>query len=252
MKLIKSLSIILWLLAGNLFAQNNKSWAFVQFNGDRTMGISMKYLTLGNPADAANQLTSTFIFPEFDFVKMNFEKGAWNWSYRNKLPGDFIGSGLQLVFTGEMPYYKYRPYSTWIHNFIGWWNVTKNVLLTDELALTVGGHIGDYYLDYSWDKDTYYNPHGFHVAIGPSMMIDYLIKGSAVLHFETSVAYAQYLADGDGFGSYPAPILVNSMLELRSNSKLFAGIEYITFLNRGTDPFRGQRFEAKLGFRFKK
>jgi hypothetical protein len=250
---MKNFILLVWILTmAPAASAQEKDWSSVRFNGVRTMGISFKYLNLSNPADDARQLGTTYLFPEFDLVKMNLTNGGWNWSYRNKLPGDFIGSGLQLVFTGEMPYYKYRPYTTWIHNFIGWGNVTKNVLLTNDLALAVGAHLGDYYLDYSWDKDSYYNPHGFYVGFGPAVMLDYLLKGSIVLHVESALAYAQYLADGDGFGAYPAPILSNTMIELRTNSPFFIGLEYVTFFNRGSDPFRGQRLEIKTGVRFKR
>ncbi|WP_076497464.1 hypothetical protein [Belliella pelovolcani] len=248
-KLLLSIMISLPTLTG--LAQSG-SWDNVKHNGVRTMGISYKYLNLTNPADKSNQLGTTYFFPEFDFVKMNLSAGAWSWSYRNKLPGDFIGSGVQLVFTGEMPYYTYRPNATWIHNFIGWWNIAKNVKINDELAVAVGGHIGDYYLDYSLAPDVYYNPHGFYAGIGPVVMVDYLLPSAMVVHFESSLAYGQYLADGDGFGAFPAPLISNTMLELRTNSKVFVGLEYVTFFNRGDDPFRGQRIELKAGFRFKK
>lgn len=233
----------------NAWSQST-AWKDISYHNERELGMALKFLRLSNPADA-NQIPTNYLFPEFDLVTMRFEKGAWSRSYRNKLAGDFIGSAFDLIFNGSLTFYEYKENATTIHNFIGWWNITKNIYLSDFLAIAVGGHLGDYYLAYELDRpENYINPKGFHVALGPAIMIDYRVMGDYIIHFESATAYGQLLADGDGFGAYPAPIILNNSLEFRTNYRLYAGIEHVTFINRTDTPFRGNRFEFKLGLRW--
>lgn len=247
----KSILIVLWLLlfSSAVYGQN-QAWTDINYHDKRDWGISLKWLNLSNPADV-NQIPVNYIFPEFDLVTMRFEKGAWSRSYRNKLWGDFVGGAFGIIFTGSLDILEYKPYSTTINNFIGWWNLTKNVYLDDKLAISVGAHVGDYYLGYELDgPENYVNPKGFFVALGPAFMVDYRVMGDYIIHFESATAYGQLLADGDGFTAYPMPIILNNSIEFRTNYRLFAGIEHVTFINRTDTPFRGHRIEIKVGVRW--
>lgn len=226
-------------------------------NNKRQLGVGLRVTFLNNAERKGEQVGRSYFAPELDFYKSSFEKGEWNRSHRVKLFGDFFAMCVQWV-RGEFDWAYKQDFTTEVNTFLGWHNWGITAVSTNKLNIAAGFHLGDYmYYYYGTGKkkepDFVFNPAGYYMAGGPAVIVDYRLNNlPLVLHYEGAAAYGLRVADvpGQVKTEYPDPFFVNNLLEIRSDFKLYAGFEYVTMINRGDVPNRGQRFEIKLGYRF--
>ncbi|MBX2966608.1 MAG: hypothetical protein KF845_10710 [Cyclobacteriaceae bacterium] len=223
----------------------------------RQIGVGLRVTFLNNAERSGEQIGRSYVAPEFDFFRSNFEKGGWNRSHRVKLFGDFFAMCIQML-RGEFDWAYQEDFTTEVNTFLGWHNWGVTAVSTDKLNVAAGFHLGDYmYYYYGGGKkkepDFVLNPAGYYMGAGPAFIVDYRLGSlPLLLHYEGAAAYGFRVGDVSGQvkTEYADPFFLNNLLEIRSDFKLYAGFEYVTLINRGDVSNRGQRFEIKLGYRF--
>ena len=240
----------------------NAQLSSFDFNNDTKVKFSVRYgaiQTTGVSKDSVNDVNGILIRP-LELDRISPDVGGYNTSHRWAFIFEtFTLAVIDALDGGDFDWGQ-KTTSTYIGDFIlGWHNHTWNVVYTDNIALSAGLHWGDYFLGYEPYNRTYNNygtarePAGWYGALGPATMLDVNLANTAVLHLEGAYAFSKKINDFPDMiksGSYPSPGFLNITAQVRSNSFIYGGMEYVRSLNNGSNNFNASRMDIFLGVWF--
>ena len=241
---------------------SNAQLASYDYNDETKVKFNVRYASIntsGISEDSVKDL-SALLIRVFEFDKINPEVGGYNASNRWAfIPETFILAIIDGLNGGDFTWGQ-KNLSTNIGDFIlGWHNNTWNIVYTENISLAAGVHWGDYFLGfepYNRTTDNYdpaQEPAGWYGVLGPAVMMDYNILNRAVLHLEggygLSLKFKDY-PDMVADKSYPNPHFLNITAQIRSNSFVYGGMEFIRSVNRGSNTFNASRTDFFIGVWF--
>jgi hypothetical protein len=200
---------------------------------------------------------------ELNIRKVNFSKGKLRWSMQQKMFPDVLLILNKSLQKGD-PNAIYRKENTSITNgIIGWLDFTINLNKPDgKLLFAVGVNHNDYfygatYSDTTRNSSTWatYDPQGYFLAAGPSLIINFLPVNFLMMELSTSYSLSYKKVVDVSYATnpnpnYPLPHWGQIDIELQTKWGFFTGFNYNWIINRGNIPSSGKRFDMLLGFRF--
>ncbi len=232
------------------------------YNNEAKFKFSVRYASIhtsGVPKDSIKDLSGILI-RTLEFDKIAPDIGGYNVSHR----WAFLPETLMLIFIDAINGGDFtagsKNLSTNIGDFIlGWHNHTFNLVYTDNFSFGAGVHWGDYFFGFEpydpVDKDfgIAHEPAGWYGALGPALMMDYNILNKAVLHVEGGYGLSLKFKDYPEMVTnkeYPNPHFINITAQIRSNSFVYGGMEFIRSINRGDNNFNASRTDFFIGVWF--
>ncbi len=232
------------------------------FNNDTKIKFSLRYgaiNTSGVSSDSTKDIKALLIRP-LEFDKIQSDVGGYNTSHRFAFIFETFTLAIIDALNGGDFKWGERTASTYIGDFIlGWHNHAWNVVYTDNLSLAAGLHWGDYlfgYEPYKKNQNNFENAHepaGWYGALGPAAMVDVNMANRAVLHLEGSYAFTKkikYFPDMTANKNYPDPHFINLTAQIRSNSFIYGGMEFVRSINRGSNNLNASRTDLFVGIWF--
>ena len=258
------MKIKLLLLLASFFSLTvaNAQLSSFDYNGETKMKISVRYGQIGTSGVDMDSVVNAkgILLRVFEMDKINAEVGGYNASHRWAfIPETFVLAIIDAIDGGDFEWGS-RNSTTYIGDFIlGWHNHTFNLVYTDKFSVGAGVHWGDYFMGYTPYNSAQNNyskasePAGWYGALGPALTLDYNLFDKAVIHVEGAYGLSLKFKDFPEMNhgeSYPSPHFINVTAQIRSNSFVYGGMEYIRSINRGSNNFNASRTDFFVGIWF--
>ena len=240
----------------------NAQLSSFDYNGENMMKINVRYGQIGTSGVDMDSVVNAkgILLRVFEVDKINAGVGGYNASHRWAfIPETFILAIIDAVNGGDFEWGT-RNSTTYIGDFIlGWHNHAFNLVYTDKFSVGAGVHWGDYFMGYTPFDKTKNNyspasePAGWYGALGPALMMDYNLFDKAVFHLEGGYGFSMKFKDFPEMNKsegYPSPHFINITAQIRSNSLIYGGMEFVRSINRGTNNFNASRTDVFVGIWF--
>ncbi|MEM9895488.1 MAG: hypothetical protein AAF789_03895 [Bacteroidota bacterium] len=217
-----------------------------------------------NPDLPGNDGESRFSI-SMDAVVGRYEQGQLQFNYRSPFVDDVVPEVVKLL-NGTSGETEGETFLTSL--IVGWLQLGYNVYSTDNLCISPGIMVGDFWYTASIAPNFrkpelrgIIEPSGWYGGLGPALYIDYKIPGtsSLVLHYESFFAFSRRWSessgledDGNANPESEDPFFFNNRFELRYKS-VFVGYRRTTMINQYDETAglnNGHRSDLFFGFAF--
>lgn len=248
-------------------AQSLKDFKYLGdvYNDELYLGLYPTYTNSWNKvAPNAEKHKLSGFSGEFSMRKIRFDQGKSRWSWQHKLFIDIWLILNQALQKGNDQAIYRNEETAFSNGIIGWIDYTVNINKPDNrFLMSLGINHNDYFYATTYAVDTLtsgeswasFNPQGYYLAAGPSIILNYLPLDFLMIELSTSYSFSYVKAVDLSYATYKTEF--NEMphwgqvdLELQTAWGFFSGFNYNWIINRNIIPSKGKRLDLLMGFRF--
>ncbi len=219
------------------------------------LGLGLSRGFLSNPVAPNPEVHSVSRFSLLlDMERPKTELGQMSFTYSNKLLGDLFNLLKDIQEDRKAIYRKVESHIS--SGILGWFGFRWNVTKPNKFQLMTGFQLNDYFLTTTYEDSTdriSHEPQGYFLAAGPNVSMRWAVGNFALLrtNFQYSFSYLRgsSVSYAERDDSYPKSHWINADVEFLTKWGIYAGGQWLSFVNRGNLPNRTKRLDIFLGFR---